>query len=166
VAASEVQVQPDSTGKKIQTFANTIGSDLVQTQAVALVDVAGVAVVAAPGTSTASALALQGVTGGVPVSVTIADDASLTTAATTSVAASVTSVVLLAANANRDAGSVFNDSVSATLYLAYAATASTTAYKVQLGPGAYFEFPQPIYVGTISGIWTNAIGNARISEET
>lgn len=37
MASNFVQVIPDSTGKKIQTYENTVGSDLVETQAVALV---------------------------------------------------------------------------------------------------------------------------------
>lgn len=37
MASNFVQVIPDSTGKKIQTFENSVGSDTVETQAVALV---------------------------------------------------------------------------------------------------------------------------------
>lgn len=40
-----VQVQPDSTGKKIQTFENTVGADVVEAQAVVPVDTAGAALV-------------------------------------------------------------------------------------------------------------------------
>jgi hypothetical protein len=49
-----VQVQPDSTGKKIQTFENTVGSNVVESQGVVLVDTAG----AALKTSTTGALAI------------------------------------------------------------------------------------------------------------
>lgn len=39
MASNFVQVIPDSTGKKIQTYENTVGSDVVETQAVALVGI-------------------------------------------------------------------------------------------------------------------------------
>lgn len=141
MAASEVQVQPDSTGKMIQTFANVIGIDLeevtVQAQGVVVVDQTGVPV--PPVTSSA---------------------------ALSSVAASTSTTVLLSPNTARASASILNDSASATLFLAYAATASMTAYKLQIGPGGYFELPLPIFTGEVSGIWDAAVGHARISEES
>lgn len=47
MADSIVQILPDGAGKKIQTFENTIGANLVETQAVVIVDQFG-----APGTLT------------------------------------------------------------------------------------------------------------------
>lgn len=87
------------------------------------------------------------------------------TAAVTSVAASASSVTLLAANANRRGVIIVNDSVSATLDLAYAGTASTSAYTQSVPPGATWEMPLPAYTGAISGIWSAAVGNARVTEE-
>lgn len=43
MANAVVQVAPDSTGKKIQTFENTVGANIVEAQAVVLVDTAGAA---------------------------------------------------------------------------------------------------------------------------
>ncbi len=41
MADAFVQVAPDSTGKKIQTFENTVSGNLVEAQAVVLVDSSG-----------------------------------------------------------------------------------------------------------------------------
>jgi hypothetical protein len=92
-------------------------------------------------------------------------------AITASVAASVSSVQVFAAStvASPPPGwapplprgrTVFNDS-TATLYLKYGVTASTTDYTVQIAPGGFFEFPLPVYPGEVDGIWSAANGNAR-----
>lgn len=88
----------------------------------------------------------------------------ITTSTPANVASSATSVQLLAANANRRAASITNDSTQ-ILYIKYGTTASATDYKVALGPQAYFEFPLPIYTGRVDGIWAAANGAARITEE-
>lgn len=81
-----------------------------------------------------------------------------------SVASSATTVVLSAANPNRKGWYVFNDS-TAILYLAFAATASLSSYTVQIPANTFYEMPpEPVYTGTISGIWSAANGNARITE--
>lgn len=87
-----------------------------------------------------------------------------TTGTQTSVAGSGSSGTLLAANTSRKSASIYNDS-TAILYVKFGETASTSSYKVQLGPNEYFEFPQPCYTGIVDGIWASATGNARISEE-
>jgi hypothetical protein len=87
------------------------------------------------------------------------------TSAITSVASSASSVQLLATNASRKAGYFFNES-TAILYLAYAGSASVTAYTVQIAAGAFFEMPIPVYTGAIFGIWAAANGNVRITEGT
>jgi hypothetical protein len=50
-----VQVPPDSSGKKMQTFENTVGGNLVEAEAITIVDTAGVAVIeqVAQGSTTA-----------------------------------------------------------------------------------------------------------------
>lgn len=86
------------------------------------------------------------------------------TATHTSVAASASSVSLLAANANRKFYAVYNDS-SAVLYLALVATASTTAYYTQVPPNTLYEMPRShTWTGIVSGIRASATGNARITE--
>jgi hypothetical protein len=105
-----------------------------------------------------------------PIPVTgaiIATPAVSTSAALTNVAGSASSVTLLAANANRKMAAIFNSSTtsSSTLYLAFAASASTSSYSVQIPAGGYYELPAPIYTGEISGIWsTTATAIAHITE--
>ena len=85
-------------------------------------------------------------------------------AALTSVNASITSASLLAANTNRKTFYVYNDS-AATLYLAYGATASTTLYTTQVPPNTLYEMPSTMtWQGAVSGIWPTATGAARITE--
>jgi hypothetical protein len=82
----------------------------------------------------------------------------------TPIAASVTSVVLLAANTNRKRGSVFaNNSASATLYLSLSPTATTAAPRI-LPPGAIYLMDDSDYTGVISGIWSAAVGQCNIEE--
>ena len=83
----------------------------------------------------------------------------------TSVAASVTSVTLHAANASRLGVIITNDS-TATLYIAFAASATTSAYTVKLAPGGVYESDASLYTGIITGIWDSATGNARVTEIT
>ena len=85
-------------------------------------------------------------------------------ATTSSVPSSASAVTLLAANQDREAASIFNDS-TAILYVKFGSSASTSSYKVQIAASGYFEFPQPIYTGIVTGIWASENGNARISEE-
>jgi hypothetical protein len=81
----------------------------------------------------------------------------------TSVASSATSVQLVASNTDRRALDIYNDSTQ-ILYIAFAATASTSAYTLHLGSQAFYEMPVPVYTGIVSGIWASANGNARITE--
>jgi hypothetical protein len=84
--------------------------------------------------------------------------------ALSSVPASLSSVQLLAANAIRRGVSIYNDS-TATMYLAFAETASTSSFTALIPPGNYYEMPlSPIYTGVISAIWNMAVGHARITE--
>ncbi len=86
------------------------------------------------------------------------------TAAITSVAASITSEVLLVANSARKGSYFFNES-TAIMYLALAATATILAYTVQVPANSFYELPTtPVYTGAISAIWSAANGSARITE--
>lgn len=86
------------------------------------------------------------------------------TSTVTSVAASATSVTLLASEASRIEAVIVNDSVSETLYVKYGATASTTSYTVALLPAETLVVNT--YSGIIDGIWSAAVGDARITEVT
>lgn len=84
----------------------------------------------------------------------------------TSVAGSASAVALLAANTNRKAAYIFNDS-TATLYIGLFAhgTLTTSNYTTQIPANTLWEMPiYPVYTGEISGIWSSAVGNARMTE--
>lgn len=86
-------------------------------------------------------------------------------ASLTSPAAANTSAVLVAATANRK-GVIITNEGSTILYLAFAATASTTAYTVQVPAttGQFVLDPTSGYGGPISGIWAGSpTGNARVT---
>ncbi len=86
------------------------------------------------------------------------------TAGLTQPALAITSFTVLAANASRKGAVLFNDSAN-VVYLAYAATATTTAYTMQLDPnGGRYELPAPVYSGIITGIALAATGNLRVTE--
>lgn len=89
---------------------------------------------------------------------TVASSATLA-----NVAGSASSVTLFSANANRRGGIIFNDS-TAILYVKFGATASTTSFSYKLLAGATLEFPEPMYVGVVDGIWASATGSARNTE--
>lgn len=91
-------------------------------------------------------------------------DKTSTTSALSNVAASATSVTVLALNANRRGGTIYNDS-SAILYLKLGATASSTSYTVKMYADDYYEIPF-FYTGVIDGIWASATGSARVTEVT
>jgi hypothetical protein len=53
------------------------------------------------------------------------------------------------------------------MYVAFAATASTSLYTVKIPAMSFFEMPTtPIYTGVISALWDVATGAARITELT
>lgn len=87
---------------------------------------------------------------------------SSTTSAVTSVAASATSVAVLALNAQRRGATIYNDS-TAILYLKLGGTASSTSFTVKMQPDSYYEVPAQ-YTGVIDGIWASATGSARVTE--
>jgi hypothetical protein len=80
-----------------------------------------------------------------------------------SVPSSATSVTLFAGGGGFVNGRVIYNDSTAVLYVAFAATASETAYTVQVAAGGFYEFPIPMYGGVVSGIWASANGNARLT---
>lgn len=81
------------------------------------------------------------------------------------VAGSASSVTILASNANRLGGAVYNDSTAILYLLLGSGTASATAHSVQMQAGSYFEVPA-FYTGAMTGIWASATGSARVTELT
>ncbi len=86
-----------------------------------------------------------------------------TSATLANVASSASNVTLFSAKGDVNARTIFNDS-TATLYVKFGATASSSSYTVQLPACAYYEFPQPTYAGQVDGIWASANGNARTTQ--
>jgi hypothetical protein len=82
----------------------------------------------------------------------------------TRVAASTTVVTLAAANTTRTGLIVYNESTS-VLYLKFGATATTTDYTVQIPPSGYWWMDMPIDPVIITGIWTNTVGAAQVTEQ-
>jgi hypothetical protein len=79
------------------------------------------------------------------------------------IAASLTPVQLLRANALRDAASIFNDSTS-TLRLRLGSFASPGDYSVLVGANTLYEVPTPHQKNEISGVWDLQVGQARVTE--
>lgn len=87
-----------------------------------------------------------------------------TTGTLSSVSLTTSTQVLLASNAARKGFIIYNDS-SAMLFVAFAATASTTAFSTKIQAGGAFDSDVD-YTGVISGISSLAAGAARITEFT
>lgn len=82
----------------------------------------------------------------------------------TSVPASASSVLILAANPVRRRFIVHNDSAK-TLRLAFGSAATATAFSVIVTSKSQYESPLDDYTGDIYGIWDNAnAGDARVTE--
>lgn len=89
---------------------------------------------------------------------------TVSTETATPVTAASTSTTLAAENATRTGLSIFNDS-DKVVYVKHGTSASATSFKVKLPIGAYYEMPQPIYTGAITGIWEAGVtGKALVSE--
>jgi hypothetical protein len=91
-------------------------------------------------------------------------EARPSTNTTSSVAASLTNVTLLASNSARLGATIYNDS-QALLYLKLSPPATLTDFTVRLFPLSYYEVPFG-FTGEIDGFWTRATGFARIGELT
>lgn len=95
----------------------------------------------------------------IPVSIDLSSTATIS-----SLAMSITSQVLLAANANRRGFIIYNDSLG-MLFVSFTGTASTTAFSTKIQAGGEYE-PGVDYTGVISAIGSVAVGNVRITEFT
>ena len=65
-----VRLFPDSTGKKVQTFVNTIGPNTVEAEAIVLVDPTGLSIIGTAAAPAAGVLGIQGVVDGTPMTTT------------------------------------------------------------------------------------------------
>lgn len=92
--------------------------------------------------------------------VTDVGTAAASTAVITSVAGSASSVLLLAANSSRKGFTLYNNS-TATAYVAFAATATTSAFTFKMAPNSLYEKDLVNYTGIISCIW-DAVNGAML----
>jgi hypothetical protein len=58
---------------------------------------------------------------------------------------------------------IYNDS-TADLYVKFGEGVSVDSFTVKLPGGAFFESAQPLYRGTVTGIWSEEIGRAMVTE--
>jgi hypothetical protein len=87
------------------------------------------------------------------------------TAAVVTVPASASVVTLAAAKATRFGLIVVNNSTStSTLCLKFGSAASLSSWTVQIEPGGTYEMPPRYYTGIVTGIWSNATGDAHVTE--
>lgn len=111
-------------------------------------------------TDQALVVALKGsaTEGSIPVSV--ATGGSGTSASVSRVAASASSVTLLASNTSRRSASFCNNSTAAVLYLKLGTTASITggaeSFTVKIAAGGFFKLDINEYSGRVDGIWDSA----------
>ena len=84
---------------------------------------------------------------------------------TTTVAASLVAVQLLAANPARKMAMFQATPIitGGTLSLFFGASIIAA---VELVPGAYYELPQPAFDGVITGVWDAAIGSVLVTEQS
>ena len=94
------------------------------------------------------------------------------TATVTSVAASLTSVQLVASQVLRRGLYIYNDSLT-RLRIKYGTAASANSLTAIIEAGGFYEMPTQIYSGVIHGIWdaeadgtVDSNGAARITELT
>lgn len=86
----------------------------------------------------------------------------------TSVASSVTSVTVLAANAVRLGAAFTNDSTSTCFLSVAASPSSATSYTRRMVADEYYELPDlgMIYTGALTAVWVTAAGSLRVTEHT
>lgn len=117
------------------------------------------------------ATALRQAVGVVGTVATAAGAGGAATSVVARVAASLANVTLLASNANRRGGSIYNNIVAGNLFVKLGATASigagTESFTTRVVPGALYEIPFG-YTGIIDGIWdvAPAAGEALTTELT
>lgn len=154
-----IQVADDSTGKKLQTFENTISGEDVHAEAVVLVDSSGNYLSTLPVSVSSNVNVVLGAT-------ITTKETQPTTGTQSTVANSTANVTLLSSNTNRRMATVYNDDTAAFLYVRLGATASTTNFTIKMAPGSYYELPYPCYTGQIDAVASANTGNARITELT
>lgn len=88
------------------------------------------------------------------------------TAVASVAASSGAAQTIRAASATRVGLLVFNNDAN-PLFLKYGSGASTSDFSVKIAAGGYWEMPQPIYTGIVTGIWSGTVTDAaKVTELT
>ena len=93
------------------------------------------------------------------------DSSRPATAVLTTVIVTTVSISLLASNAARRRFIIHNDSTG-TMFVAFAATATATAFTIELAGNNTYESPLNDYTGAISAIRAVGTSNVRVTEIT
>lgn len=84
----------------------------------------------------------------------------------TQVASLATNQLILAANANRKGGTIFNTDTNTMFIRLSSVAATTTAFTASIATNGYYEIPSA-YTGPINAIWAaDGAGNANVTEFT
>lgn len=86
-----------------------------------------------------------------------------TSATLSNITSSTSSQTVLASNSSRKGFLLFNDSTQ-NCFVAFAATATTSAFTMLLIPGMTYQNEAIIYTGVMSAIWSSANGFLRVTE--
>lgn len=154
-----------SDGSSVDTDYGTVGVDTLRTAA----QIGNSTGAAAFGAGITNAQTLRVVLPtdqtAIPISDISGNNAS--SASITSIARSNVTGVFLAANSSRK-GVIFHNDSGGVVYVAFAATASTTSFTFRMtSQETVFLNKTPIYTGIISGIWNSGgAGNMLITELT
>lgn len=105
------------------------------------------------------------VVNGAGVQLTGFDGSRPASATLSTVVAGVVSGVLVAANPARRRV-VFHNDGGTTVFIAFAATATTTAFTIVLGKNGTYDGPLNDYTGDISAITASGSSNVRVTEIT
>ena len=92
-------------------------------------------------------------------------DSAATGAVVTSIASTIGTVVLAAAQSRRVSLSIYNNSTN-PLFMKMGSGAKTTDFTLMMVGSGYYEIPQPIYNGQLTGVWATANGTVLITETT
>ena len=89
---------------------------------------------------------------------------SVSSSSLTNVSNATTSTSILSANPNRKGLILYNNATGTSCNVAFAATASNTAFTFNIAAGSTYVMSPPIYQGAISDICTAASGTMRVTE--
>jgi len=80
-----------------------------------------------------------------------------------SIASLTTPQIFLQPNVTRKMVSIYNTGTG-NLFVKMGLGVTTTNFTVRINTVSYFEFPLPIYIGIVEGVWSAANGVALITE--